>query len=190
MQHNSLSLCFTELQSHRCLNYAKGFIYENLPPNAWTQKHSDLGGFPGGTVVKNPPANAGDTDSSPGPGRSPCTTITEPVCHNYWACALEPVLHNRRRHRNEKPAHRNEDPMQPKINKVNKLKKKQNSDLDMFSISTLDFFLSVCTGVKIANDLLIIVGYSSRCPIVLLLGCELGCHCFLGVSEMSMTQSF
>ena len=28
------------------------------------------GGFPGGPVVKNPPANAGDTGSSPGPGRS------------------------------------------------------------------------------------------------------------------------
>ena len=27
-------------------------------------------GFPGGTVVKNPPANAGDTGSSPGPGIS------------------------------------------------------------------------------------------------------------------------
>ena len=26
--------------------------------------------FPGGTVVKNPPTNAGDTGSSPGPGRS------------------------------------------------------------------------------------------------------------------------
>ena len=26
--------------------------------------------FPGGTVVKNPPANAGDMGSSPGPGRS------------------------------------------------------------------------------------------------------------------------
>ena len=24
--------------------------------------------FPGGAVVKNPPANAGDTGSSPGPG--------------------------------------------------------------------------------------------------------------------------
>ena len=28
------------------------------------------GGFPGGAVVKNPPANAGDTGSSPGLGRS------------------------------------------------------------------------------------------------------------------------
>ena len=27
-------------------------------------------GFPGGAVVKNPPANAGDKGSSPGPGRS------------------------------------------------------------------------------------------------------------------------
>ena len=27
-------------------------------------------GFPGGAVVKNPPANAGGTGSSPGPGRS------------------------------------------------------------------------------------------------------------------------
>ena len=26
-------------------------------------------GFPGGAVVKNPPAKAGDTGSSPGPGR-------------------------------------------------------------------------------------------------------------------------
>ena len=26
--------------------------------------------FPGGAVVKNPPANLGDTGSSPGPGRS------------------------------------------------------------------------------------------------------------------------
>ena len=28
------------------------------------------GGFPGGTVVKKPPANAGDTGLIPGPGRS------------------------------------------------------------------------------------------------------------------------
>ena len=27
-------------------------------------------GFPGGPVVKSPPANAGDTGSSPGPGQS------------------------------------------------------------------------------------------------------------------------
>ena len=38
----------------------------------WRQREGKkcLGDSPGGTVVKNPPANAGDTGSSPGPGRS------------------------------------------------------------------------------------------------------------------------
>ena len=35
----------------------------------WNLKKKDTG-FPGGAVVKNPPANAGDTGSSPGLGRS------------------------------------------------------------------------------------------------------------------------
>ena len=84
--------------------------------------------FPGGAVVKNLPANAGDTGSSPGPGSPTCHGATRPVRHNYWACALEPashncwacvpqllkpshlepVLHNKRSHHNEKPAHHNE----------------------------------------------------------------------------------
>ena len=52
-------------------------------------------GFPGGAVVKNPPANAGDTGSSPGLGRShmpqsnellsPRATITE--AHAPRVCA-------------------------------------------------------------------------------------------------------
>ena len=50
-----------------------------------------IGGFPGGTVVKNPPANAGDTCLSPGPGRS----------HMLWsnkACAPQLLsLHSRAR---------------------------------------------------------------------------------------------
>ena len=33
-------------------------------------KKAENGDFPSGPVVKNPPANAGDTGSSPGPGRS------------------------------------------------------------------------------------------------------------------------
>ena len=32
-------------------------------------KNIKLGDFPGGAVVKNPPANAGDMGLSPGPGR-------------------------------------------------------------------------------------------------------------------------
>ena len=35
-----------------------------------TSSKFKTGDFPGGAVVKNPPANAGDTGSSPGPGRS------------------------------------------------------------------------------------------------------------------------
>ena len=78
--------------------------------------------FPGGTVVKNPPANAGDTGSSPDPGRShmpqskyACVPqllslrssarepqLLKPTC-------LEPVLHNKRSHRNEKPTHCNKE---------------------------------------------------------------------------------
>ena len=33
-------------------------------------KNDNVSCFPGGTVVKDPPANAGDTGSSPGLGRS------------------------------------------------------------------------------------------------------------------------
>ncbi|KAJ8776863.1 hypothetical protein J1605_015040 [Eschrichtius robustus] len=39
-----------------------------------------------------------------------CRGATKPMCHNFRACALEPpVLRNKRSHRNEKPAHRNEE---------------------------------------------------------------------------------
>ena len=46
------------------LKVRKGFPWEVLI------KGGAFRDFPGGTVVKNPPANAGDTGSSPGLGRS------------------------------------------------------------------------------------------------------------------------
>ena len=52
-------------------------------------------GFPGGAVVKNPCANAGDTGSSPGPGRShmpqsnPCATTTEPMLYSSCSTTRE-----------------------------------------------------------------------------------------------------
>ena len=81
-------------------------------------------------MVKNSPAKAGDMGLIPGLARlhvrqrqlSQCTTAAEPEC-------LEPVLPNKRRHCNEKPARcneesphcpqlgnecSNEDPVQPK----------------------------------------------------------------------------
>ena len=78
-----------------------------------------LKGFPGGSVVKNPPANAGDTvPSLIQEDPSYCGAI-ESVLHDYyWACALEPGSHNygsphalepvvpsKGSHRNEKLAH-------------------------------------------------------------------------------------
>ena len=38
-----------------------------------------------------------------------CRGATKPMRQNCWACALEPVLRNKRSHRNEKPAHHNEE---------------------------------------------------------------------------------
>ena len=39
--------------------------------------------FLGGAVVKNPPANAGNTGLIPGLGRSTCHRATKPLHHNY-----------------------------------------------------------------------------------------------------------
>ena len=45
-----------------------------------------------------------------------CRGATKPVRHNYWACAkahepacLEPVLYNKRSHRNKKQVHHNKE---------------------------------------------------------------------------------
>ena len=90
------------------------------PAVKWNE-HSEFGrkrflliitgqGFPGGAVVENPPASAGDTGSSPGLGRShmPRSSwarepqLTEPA-------RLEPVLRNKRGRDSERPAHRDEE---------------------------------------------------------------------------------
>ena len=49
--------------------------------SSWELKYNGPWDFPGGTVDKNPPANAGDTGSIPGPGR--CHEATKPMRHNY-----------------------------------------------------------------------------------------------------------
>ena len=45
-----------------------GFSGEDIP--VIKLRKESFWDFPGGAVVKNPPANAADTGSSPGPGRS------------------------------------------------------------------------------------------------------------------------
>ena len=79
-------------------------------------------GFPDGAVVENLPANAGDTGSSPGLGRShmprsnqarapQLLSLHSRTCEPQLLkpAHLEPVLRNKRSHLNEKPAHRNEE---------------------------------------------------------------------------------
>ena len=66
--------------------------------------------FPGGTVVKNLSANAGDTGSIPSPGRSHMPRSNEArVPQLLKPRTLEPVLCNKRSHCNEKPVHHNEE---------------------------------------------------------------------------------
>ena len=48
----------------------KTTVRYHLTPVRMAIIKKSTGGFPGGAVVKNPPANAGDTGSSPDPGRS------------------------------------------------------------------------------------------------------------------------
>ena len=85
-------------------------------------KTKTTGAFPGGAVVKTPPANAGDTGSSSGPGRfhvprsnqaraPQLLSLRSRACEPQLlkpAC-LEPVFHNKRSHRNEKSVHCNKE---------------------------------------------------------------------------------
>ena len=41
-------------------------------------------GFPGGSVVKNPPANSGDAHSIPGSGRSPDIRNGNPLQYSFF----------------------------------------------------------------------------------------------------------
>ena len=68
--------------------------------------------FPAGAGVKNLPANHG---FHPWSGKIPraakqlnLCAATKPVCRNYWARALEFVLHKERSPCNEKPMHLNQ----------------------------------------------------------------------------------
>ena len=47
------------------------------------KKKSQLRDFPGGAVIKNPPANAGDMGSSPVWEDPTCHGATKPMHHNY-----------------------------------------------------------------------------------------------------------
>ena len=109
------------------------------------EKNRKVWGFPGGLVIKNLPATAGDTGSIPGLEDPTCRGAAKPQHHKYWASAwspgattaetvclnyrtpraLEPVSCSKRSHCSEEPmyckyrvapAHCNKDPAWQKIN--------------------------------------------------------------------------
>ena len=92
-------------------------IYDiNLPFNYFILKWCQ--DFPGGTVDKNPLANAGDTGLTPGLGGFHKLQSNQCVHQEYWApwsphiAAAEahvPVLRNKRSHHSENSLHRDEE---------------------------------------------------------------------------------
>ena len=122
--HKNVTKSFGKAVWHympRSLNYSYSLI-----------KH--FRNFPGGSVVKNPPAKAGDMDSIPGPGTkiphvseqlNLCTT-TAKACMSQSPCSAtnrshhnkKPAYHTQRAapaHRiQRKPVDRNKDSVKPK----------------------------------------------------------------------------
>ena len=70
-----------------------------LPHASFLSIQEKLEDFPGDAVVKNPSANAGDTDSMAGPG-----ILHLLRGHSLYITATEPVL-RKRSHPSEKPTH-------------------------------------------------------------------------------------
>ena len=80
MKHYTIKLLLENIGGNLCdLGFGHEFFRYNLQSTFHERKKrekltfiksKDVWDFPGGAVVKNPPANAGDTGSSPGPGRS------------------------------------------------------------------------------------------------------------------------
>ena len=100
----------------------QGQSFKKIFPGQTTQFKNGQQDFPGGTVVKNPPANSGT--------RVRALVQEDPTCHGATKARgpqllslrsrarepqllkparLEPVLRNKRSHCNEKPTHRNEE---------------------------------------------------------------------------------
>ena len=80
-----------------------------------------LGDFPGGPVVKNLPANAGDMGLTPGPRRSYMSYGNETHVPQLLKLHLEPMLCSKRSHHSEKPTHHNQSvgsPYSPRLQKA------------------------------------------------------------------------
>ena len=89
---------FQPSDQHSISNSEKfGKVVSGLPnrEETWSDYKSQLlGGFLGGSVVRNPSANARDIGLITGPGRSHTPLSNKVREPHYWACALEPRSHN------------------------------------------------------------------------------------------------
>ena len=88
-------VCFL-LFSHLLTSYhtiITSHCYQCLPlkhSTCWqsVNQKSKLKDLANGPVVKNPPANAGETGSAPSLEDSTCCRTYKPTCHNSWAWEL------------------------------------------------------------------------------------------------------
>ena len=94
------------LQAHRTVWHAFGLSYSKGCGEELQKNRKPLKDIPGGPVVKNLLANAGDLGSILGPWGLHMQRATKPMCHNHWSPnALELVSHSKGSHHNEKPTH-------------------------------------------------------------------------------------
>ena len=63
-------MLFLKTHPYNPYKYKENYFLSREKPITLLSIKQNTGNFPGGAVVKNPPANAGDTGSSPDPGRS------------------------------------------------------------------------------------------------------------------------
>ena len=110
------------VQHYRCATIAWCILDlqgQPLSPRPYILSKTAILGFLGSTVDENPPSNAGTQVQSLVLEDPTCQGAIEPVCHNYWAsaleftscndwslCTLELMLH-RKSHCNEKLMHHN-----------------------------------------------------------------------------------
>ena len=106
-----------------------GWELRSHKPHSTAKENKKSSGFPGGSVVKNCLPMQGTRVRALVQEDPTCRGATKPMCHNYWACTLEPeshnyrphvpqllgparlepVLYNKRNHHNEKSMQHNEE---------------------------------------------------------------------------------
>ena len=87
------NMLFAKCLTTRCFCNVKNEIslYKGILINTLL---TEVEGFLGGSMVKNPPAVHGTWVQFQAWEGPTCLGATKPMCHNYWACVLELASHN------------------------------------------------------------------------------------------------